>query len=414
MKSFVRGLALLAIWSCSAPPDPVPPPAASAGRFTIECAERAVRAYDASRTVIDGVPIECSVHLAQRDGQPLAGRSITVLAEAGRFTIEPATSADGTAALRLETGMPLPLDVVPGVFTQTPAIDAMHTGEPLAPMWMAPYEWSEDLTPGTVFFTLREPRRPDPVRLKTDGTRYENNPRDNLVTVVAWTEGEEAFVDANANGTFDTGELFTDLTEPFLDADDDGTRGPSEEFVDTHGNGQWDGKNSVWESQTRIWVQQRVLWTGTPAQQDLQPTVLGVTGHRPTFFPTPTPIALVCPPSFSTCTKAGVPWGQPFNLTIRISDPWFNRLAHEEPDNGCSVGSSPLVVMLPTRFELRRSDVWPSAEFLQLSISDSRAAPSPRRVPGAPFSVSLACDFSPRRGQPAERVVFDGLQGTIE
>jgi hypothetical protein len=115
------------------------------------------------------------------------------------------------------------------------------------------------------------------------------------------------------------------------------------------------------------------------------------------------------------CDQARTLQGQPFFLTtVRISDPWFNRLTHEGTDDGCSVGSSPLVVFSPPRFHLGRSDIWPAVEFLQLTITDSRTAPSPRRSPGVPFTVSFFCDFSPRKGQPAERLVFDGLQGTIE
>ncbi|MDH5394067.1 MAG: Ig-like domain-containing protein, partial [Gammaproteobacteria bacterium] len=36
-------------------------------------------------------------------------------------------------------------------------------------------------------------------------------------TIVVYTTGEEAFVDANDNGTYDDGESFTDLDEPFFE-----------------------------------------------------------------------------------------------------------------------------------------------------------------------------------------------------
>lgn len=43
--------------------------------------------------------------------------------------------------------------------------------------------------------------------------------------VVAFALGEETFVDANANGLFDAGEVFDDLPEVFLDHNDDGAFG---------------------------------------------------------------------------------------------------------------------------------------------------------------------------------------------
>src|SRR5205085_9714756 len=40
------------------------------------------------------------------------------------------------------------------------------------------------------------------------------NPRDQLVTIIAMVRGEEAFVDANLNGQYDSGELFVDEGDP--------------------------------------------------------------------------------------------------------------------------------------------------------------------------------------------------------
>ena len=414
-----RSVVCVTLAACSPPPpEEAPGPPASAEHFAIECPDRGVRAFDASRTLIDGVPIDCTIRVGQRTGEALAGKAVSVLVEAGRFTRDPATSAEGKAALHLETGTPLPLDVDAGVFTWSPPNDATHTGEYLAPLWMAPYQWTENPLIPTSNFSLREPRRPDPLRLKPDGTRFENNPRDNLVTIVAWTEGEEAFVDNNANGTFDPGEIFTDLTEPFVDADDDGTRVPGEEFVDTNGNGQWDGKNGLWDAKTKIWTQQRVLWTGFPAKQDMQLTVVGVTGHRSVFGINPSMITLICPNQGPPCPMAGIasfyPLVSPADVTVVMSDPWFNRLAHEEEGNGCSFSSSPAEVV-SDRLELPPSDVWPSTLYFRFRVSDARTAPTPPRLPPAMFTASLVCDLSASRGQPPERLVFDDvLRGTVE
>lgn len=47
------------------------------------------------------------------------------------------------------------------------------------------------------------------------------DPRPGRVTVLAMTDGEESFVDANNNNRYDPGELFEDLGRPFLDKDED-------------------------------------------------------------------------------------------------------------------------------------------------------------------------------------------------
>jgi hypothetical protein len=48
------------------------------------------------------------------------------------------------------------------------------------------------------------------------------DPRPGRVTVLAMTDGEEHFIDANNNNRYDPGELFEDLGRPFLDKDEDG------------------------------------------------------------------------------------------------------------------------------------------------------------------------------------------------
>lgn len=48
------------------------------------------------------------------------------------------------------------------------------------------------------------------------------DPRPGRVTVLAYTDGEESFIDANNNNRYDAGELFEDLGLPFIDKDEDG------------------------------------------------------------------------------------------------------------------------------------------------------------------------------------------------
>ena len=48
------------------------------------------------------------------------------------------------------------------------------------------------------------------------------DPRPGRVTVLAYANGEESFIDANFNNRYDAGELFEDLGVPFMDKDEDG------------------------------------------------------------------------------------------------------------------------------------------------------------------------------------------------
>lgn len=52
-------------------------------------------------------------------------------------------------------------------------------------------------------------------------------------TILVWTEGIESFIDNNANGLFDDGDLqVDDIGDAFLDKDENGLRDNNEEFVD--------------------------------------------------------------------------------------------------------------------------------------------------------------------------------------
>src|SRR5262249_4162615 len=110
------------------------------------------------------------------------------------------------------------------------------------------------------------------------------NPRDQLVTILAMTRGEEAFEDANHDGVFTAGEAFVDQGEPFVDADDNGgyeaapatglceilLGGLNPDCSTSH------GPNGVWDADTIIWKPTWVVFTGAG-------------------FPTATPNDLVAP-----------------------------------------------------------------------------------------------------------------------
>ncbi|MBI5547621.1 MAG: Ig-like domain-containing protein [Deltaproteobacteria bacterium] len=83
------------------------------------------------------------------------------------------------------------------------------------------------------------------------------NPRDGLVTIIAYTSGEEYLNDANQNGTADPGETFIDQEKPFVDADDNGTFDSWEVSP-----GTWAPANGSWDRDTTIWTETHILYTG--------------------------------------------------------------------------------------------------------------------------------------------------------
>lgn len=56
-------------------------------------------------------------------------------------------------------------------------------------------------------------------------------PADERVTVLAYAEGEEVFVDANGNNQYDSGETFYDQGQPFLDSNENGTYDTGEQKI---------------------------------------------------------------------------------------------------------------------------------------------------------------------------------------
>lgn len=404
------GTAVVACGTGTTAPPP-PAPVASAAHFSIACARRAVGAFDSARALLADRELDCSARVADLHGVPIEGATVTFLAEAGVVNGERATDAAGLAPLGYRTGLPLPLDVEAGQLSLQPTDDATHTGVPLAPAWMMPQRWVENplvllpLSFAARAYTLREPRRPDPLRVGRT-----NNPRDNLVTLVAVVDGAEAFADSNDNGTFDPGETFIDLTEPFIDADDDGTRGGDEPFIDVNQNGQWDAKNGLWDAHTRVWVQERILWTGAPAREDTLATVPGVTGHRPTVGVVPGTLPLRClvsvgsPCREALAQQAGI---RPAPVAAYFADPWFNTPAHEADDD-CTLGAdvSPPLVQMGRPLSTREPLLYPAGEEVTVPVSDVRFAPapetwSPRKATPVPFSRTLTCRATPAPGVQA-------------
>ncbi|MDP2272251.1 MAG: hypothetical protein Q8N23_20875 [Archangium sp.] len=387
----------------------------------------AIGAFDGTRHLIAGSQLDCTAHVGDRNGDGVADALVSFMTEAGTIGATGLSKADlvGDATVVYKTSLPLPEDVIPDVFKWTTAVDDVsNTGEYLAPLWMHPYEWVED--PRTLAFsanpftyTLREPRRPDPIRLKMDGSgRYENNPRDNLVSMIAITSGEEGFDDTNNNGQYDEGEDYDDLTEPFVDSNDNGTWDSNERFIDVNGNRDWNGKNGKWDANTLIWKQERILWTGVPATEDTRPVVPGVIGHRPVFAPITQmgAINLVC--GGSPCTAAGPEQ----YVAAYLADPWFNSLAQNGDSDKCEIDTedrSPVVAKVESGSGF--AFTYPPGRYLLFTVRDARdpnASPLeqiPRRIPAIPFRATIGCTYtSAPKASYILKIAVGSITGTIE
>jgi hypothetical protein len=387
----------------------------SARNFTFQCGEldstasggiHGIRVYDETKFLIEGVKINCSAHVADRDGNGLVGVEVSFMAEAGTITPSQTTvtDEDGNATVLFKSTYPLPIDVTPGVFKQTPwmANDPTHIGDSshpidyLAPLWMHPYEWvANPLDPNNPaasynsmfvapFDNRAEPQRPDPVT-----PSLILNPRDQLITLIAVTTGEEEFTDNDGSGKFDpANDTFIDSTEPFVDANDNGTWDPGELFIDTNGNGKWDGKNGQFDPSTLIWAKERLLWTGMGGTEDVssatsaQPTVVGINNT-----------GLVVP----RCASAGP-------VTIFLTDPWYNTMTQDAISDGCTLGQSSqvgsggtfisAVIGQPTTFDPEITLTYPPVALISFQVVDNTCTIDAGIPYPLPFTVPVSCNFT--------------------
>ena len=103
------------------------------------------------------------------------------------------------------------------------------------------------------------------------------NPRDGLITILAYVAGEEAFDDNNSNGQWDSGENFIDQGEPFVDSNDNNVWDAGEFYADVApSNGKYDPPNKVWDKQTTIWTTTYVLYSGFMTQSSIVPSNVSV------------------------------------------------------------------------------------------------------------------------------------------
>ncbi|HYS08965.1 MAG TPA: hypothetical protein VEP66_09480, partial [Myxococcales bacterium] len=222
----------------------------SAAGFYFRCEKGNLPAYQTTPAL---ETMTCEVRLSDRYGNRVgvptpvrfateAGAVDSIAVTKGFDPSNPNDPAEGTATVTFTTDMGngfRPADVVP--LATAPA----------------QYPW---------------PRQAEPQIASGSLTR---NPRDNLVTIIAMADGEEAFIDSNHNGTLDNNEVFFDLGDPFIDANDDGL------YDQIYPNGPWElrfcsnttgtncstytGPNGQWDSSTTIWVPTWVVFSDNAA-----------------------------------------------------------------------------------------------------------------------------------------------------
>ncbi len=202
--------------------------------FAFTCARRNVGAFVETREPIE---VECQLVARTQGGEPLPHVPVQLFAEAGELLDRPATR---DSPRRIVHRIPAPLIDYPRDVAASSAEQTLS----LVELGGSPIPGAQD-----------------------------SNPRDGLVTLLAVVRGQEAYFDANENGTYDPGEPFCDEGEPFLDVDDDGVYDPATDSAccDANGNGIVDGRNGQWDSDVLLGRMAHVLWTGGPSRARLRP-----------------------------------------------------------------------------------------------------------------------------------------------
>jgi hypothetical protein len=351
----------------------------NAGQFSFSCETRNVGGF-----VEDGINTECTVRLADRYSNKIGfATNVLFRTEAGSIEGSAVTSDSGddmgSATVVITTQDPRPVDVDPAA------------GEPFI----------------------------------IDGA-YTRNPRDGLVTLIAYTTGEEWFDDVNGNGEYDEGEQFEDLGEPFIDSDDNGVWSPGDkQLIDLNGNEQWDGPNGQWDGDTQIWRPYWVVWTGHHA-----PGPRCGEAHR---------FSGLCPRSFSLSWQANqtqlMTWAvKDFNLnplnetlncnfgiegpgeivSVQPADPFDAQDALGTPISYVSVNDpvarGPCLVADPVCYMVPMIGAWGGGGFAG-TVEIKSANDSPMNPDDPAGSVSMECSYD-ETGDGGARVDYnDSVSG---
>ena len=222
--------------------------------FYLNCTPFNIPAYVSEMPPAD-YAATCSVKLLDRLNNPVGvPTTVNFKVEAGAIPIDVTTVAYSPGSNNTAEG------AAAGVFSTI----GVWPPEDVSALPALPNQWPA-------------PRAAEPSVADNERTR---NPRDGLVTVLAYVRGEEYYNDDNQNGRYDLGETFYDQGEPFLDSNDNGVRDRNEFFVDIPScpdanpacadlekvpNGRWDVPNGKYDPDTTIWNEAKILYTSRPS-----------------------------------------------------------------------------------------------------------------------------------------------------
>lgn len=244
--------------------------------FLLQCSPVNVAAYKSNSGPAD-FTIPCTVKLVDRYSNPVGtGTTVSFKTEAGTIPNDTKTNAFSPTGDNTKEGVGLVNFSTIGEF---PAEVDPLAADPS----QYPY-----------------PRQAEPSRVDAALLR---NPRDGLVSIIAYVQGEEHFYDDNSNGVRDAAEQYIDQGEPLVDDNDNGVHDEREIYVDVNRNLRWDGPNGQWDANTTIWTEERVLYTDVA-----DPSV-----------------AFTVPSSYGAC-PGGVAKGGFTNLEVHLPDRNLNRV----------------------------------------------------------------------------------------
>ena len=107
-------------------------------------------------------------------------------------------------------------------------------------------------------------------------------PADMRVGIIAYTDGAEAFTDANGNAVYDAGDpVPPDLPEPYVDEDESGAYDVGEYFFDFNTNGIRDTGNGEWDGPCLSAVNAAALCTGLSATTIAQTSLIVMSTNTP-------------------------------------------------------------------------------------------------------------------------------------
>ncbi|MFL5321903.1 MAG: hypothetical protein ACJ790_19740, partial [Myxococcaceae bacterium] len=104
---------------------------------------------------------------------------------------------------------------------------------------------------------------------------------------------------------------------------------------------------------------------------------------------------------------------------VIVADPWFNSIARNSDDDGCTVEGTETVIANPTSFGSGIRLTYPAATTLTYSLCDAHdpntVPPTPPYSPPSPFTATANCKFTASQLSDLKyALAFPAGCGTVE